>query len=271
MISEKIELLGKGLYTDIPDVLTMKATSTETELDYVGAEDFEQTMLDVILPRAVEEQVDFHKLLEIDFYWLCRCLRFLNFGPYFSVHAIYCPDCGQVRQEVRADLRTIPCKMLPDGFSNDIVLSKDDLIDYKSDIHLHLLTIQERINADNDKLFMDTASGKIKKEYARMCYMISSMGKDSDGNAISNKAAIETKLSPADRRILSQLVDELTDYGLRIGGTCTCPKCKNNKASFIAFVDDRFFRPSVGDIRAGRDLRSTREEEDTSGDKAAAV
>ena len=32
-ISEKITLLGKGLYKDIPDVLTLKAIPTASELD----------------------------------------------------------------------------------------------------------------------------------------------------------------------------------------------------------------------------------------------
>ena len=40
-ISEKIELLGKGLYDDIPDQLTLKNIPTASELDYVGAEDFD--------------------------------------------------------------------------------------------------------------------------------------------------------------------------------------------------------------------------------------
>ena len=55
MMSETIELLGKGLYTNIPDKLTLKAFPTTTELDYVGSEDFEQTMLDKIFPMCIEE------------------------------------------------------------------------------------------------------------------------------------------------------------------------------------------------------------------------
>ena len=49
MIAEKIELLGKGLYTDIPDQLTLKAIPTVSELDYVGSEDFEAMMTDFCL------------------------------------------------------------------------------------------------------------------------------------------------------------------------------------------------------------------------------
>ena len=64
-ISEKIELLGKGLYKDIPDTLTLTSIPTASELDYVGGEDFEKTMIDIILPKAVQESIDFNQLLEI--------------------------------------------------------------------------------------------------------------------------------------------------------------------------------------------------------------
>ena len=81
-LSEQIELLGKGLYSasksNIPDVLTIKSIPTVSELDYVGSEDFDKVMLDKILPAAVEEKINFRELLEIDYYWLCRCLRILN-------------------------------------------------------------------------------------------------------------------------------------------------------------------------------------------------
>lgn len=82
MVSERIELLGKGLYKDIPDILTLKSIPTASELDYVGSEDFERTMIDKILPAAVEESINFNNLLEIDYFWVCRCLRILNYGPY---------------------------------------------------------------------------------------------------------------------------------------------------------------------------------------------
>lgn len=39
-VSEKIQLLGKGMYKDIPDELTLNAIPTSAELDYVGGEDF---------------------------------------------------------------------------------------------------------------------------------------------------------------------------------------------------------------------------------------
>ena len=116
-ISEKIELLGKGLYKDIPDTLTLKAIPTASELDYVGGEDFQATMPDKIFPAAIEEQCNFRNLLEIDFHWVCRCLRILNYGPYFTTNAIYCPDCDQVSHgEYSVDLRNVDVKMLPQDF-----------------------------------------------------------------------------------------------------------------------------------------------------------
>lgn len=57
-ISESIELLGKGLYkgTGIPDVLTLQALPTISELEYISSEDFDDTMIDKILPQAVKEK-----------------------------------------------------------------------------------------------------------------------------------------------------------------------------------------------------------------------
>lgn len=63
----------------------------------------------------------------------------------------------------------------------------------------------------------------------------------------------------------------MTDYGLRAGGTVTCPKCHSNTAAFIALVDDRFFRPTLGDLRQWKRSRDTGSDEDVSGDKTAAV
>ena len=95
-ISETIELLGKGCYkNNIPDTITLTSIPTASELDYVGSEDFEQVMLDNILPKAVKEDIPFRELLEIDFQWICRCLRILNYGPYHTTNAILCDQCGQ--------------------------------------------------------------------------------------------------------------------------------------------------------------------------------
>jgi len=270
MMAEKIELLGKDVYTDIPKELTLKAFPTVSELDYVGAEDFEKTMLDIIFPQCIEEKINFHKLLEIDFQWICRGLRFLNYGPYHTVSAIICNKCGTVRGEWPVDLRTISCKPLPEKFNGDIIISKDEFIDYKKDVHLHLLTIQEALDARKDKLFK-RPNGTSNTRYARICYSISSMGNIKDITPVSAKHEIETEMSAADFKILEQVVSDLTDYGLRGGGKCQCPSCKSTEAAFIALPDDRFFRPTVGDIRKGRANRSVRGDENPSGDSSKAV
>lgn len=47
-VSEQIELLGKGLYQDkgIPNILTLEAIPTISELEYVSSEDFDKTMIE---------------------------------------------------------------------------------------------------------------------------------------------------------------------------------------------------------------------------------
>ena len=248
-ISEKIALLGKGLYKDIPDVLTLKAIPTASELDYVGGEDFQATMLDVILPKAVEEKIDFRQLLEMDFQWICRCLRILNYGPYFTTNAIYCPDCDAISHgDYQVDLRTVDVKTLPENFSNNIVISKDEFIDFNGDIVLHLPTIQEVMNADKDPLFADS-TGNGNHSLARLCYMIKAIDGNAKVSAPEIKFMIQNKLSDADYKILKAKATELTDYGLRAGGTTGCPKCGSHNAAYVALVDDRFFRPTLGDLR----------------------
>lgn len=256
-VSEKVQLLGKGLYTDIPDELTLKSMPTISELDYVGSEDFEATMLDKILPSAVEEKVDFHQLLEIDFQWVCRCLRLLNFGPYHTTNSIFCDKCGKTSYgEFQVNLQTIACKTLPEGFVNDIVIKKDEFIDFEGDIHFKLPTIQQTINAYKDKAFQ-TASGKVNRELARICYMITSIKGKSGLTPVEVKLMIQKDLSPADYLVLKERVDELSDYGLRAGGLAQCPKCGSKEAAFIALVDDRYFRPTVGNLREWKHDRSS--------------
>ena len=139
MISEKIELLGKGLYKNIPDQLTLKAIPTLSELDYVGSEDFDETMISKILPAAVEEKIDFNQLLEIDYQWVCRCLRLLNFGPYHTTNSIFCSNCGKTSYgEYQVDLRTIECKVLPEGFKNEIVIPKDSFLDFSGENYIRI-------------------------------------------------------------------------------------------------------------------------------------
>lgn len=258
-ISERIELLGKGLYKDIPDVLTLKSIPTASELDYVGGEDFQATMLDIILPKAVEEQVNFRQLLEIDFQWICRCLRILNYGPYYTTNAIYCPDCDHISNgDYQVDLRSIEVRTLPEKFTNSITITKDELIDFNGDIVLHLPTIQEMMNANKDALFKDK-NGDTNMGLARMCYMITSIGGNSKMSIPDIKFKIQHELSSADFLVLKQRATELSDYGLRAGGKTMCPKCGSKDAAFIALVDERFFRPTLGDLRTWKANRNAPE------------
>lgn len=250
-ISERIELLGKGLYGgEIPDILTLKNIPTASELEYVGGEDFITTMLDVIFPKAIEEKVDFRKLLEIDFHWICRGLRILNYGPYHTTNAIFCKGCGEVSKgEYQVDLRSVEVKTLPKDFTNSIKISRDEFIEFDGDIVLKLPTIQEVLNMTSDKLFT-TAKGDRDNDLARMSYMLKSFKGDSNFSPADAKYKIQNNLCDADYRILTQVVGELTDYGLRAGGSTVCPKCGSGEAAFIALVDDRYFRPTLGNLRA---------------------
>lgn len=257
-ISERISLLGRGVYKDIPDVLTLKSIPTASELDYVGGEDFQATMLDSIFPKAIEEQINFRDLLEVDFQWICRCLRILNYGPYYTTSAIYCTDCDTVSHgEYQVDLRTVDVKVLPEGFTNAITIKKDEFIDFEGDITLHLLTIQEAMNAAKDNLFKDP-SGDTNLPLARLCYMVKSIGGNSKLSATEVKFAIQNKLSDADYKILRARANELTDYGLRAGGKTMCPKCGSMNAAYVALVDDRFFRPTLGNLRAWKADRNAK-------------
>lgn len=269
MMSEKLALLGAGLYADTPGEITLKPFPTATQLDYVSAEEFEQNMLDSILPKCIEEEINCHKLLAIDFQWICRCLRFLNFGPYFTTNMIVCDSCGPIKGEYQVDLRAVDCKPLPEGFTNDIVIKKEDLVDSKDDIHLHLLTIQETLDMRKDKLFVKP-NGDINIDLARICYSIHKIGNQADITPVTAKLAVE-KLSPADYTILKQEVAELTDFGLRAGGHTVCPVCKSKGAAFFALADDKFFRPTVGDIRKGRDDRNLGWLKNTAGSETETV
>lgn len=257
-ISEKIRLLGAGLYTDIPDELTLNALPTVSELDMVSSEDFDMTMLDKILPSAVTEKVNFRNLLEIDYYWICRCLRLLNYGPYHTTTTIFCPKCGKTsRGAFQVNLETIDVKPLPAGFKNEVVLGKDKFIDFEGTVKLKLLTIQEMLNANKDKAFAGK-NGVVNRELARLCYMIKSIGDRQNLIPVEVKAYIEKYLTPADWVCLRTEANQLTDYGLRAGGIAQCPACSSNEAAFIALVDDRFFRPNMDNLRRWRDDRNKR-------------
>lgn len=271
MITEKIELLGKGLYENIPDVLTLSAIPTISELEYASGEDFDETMLEKILPKAVEENIDFKQLLEIDYQWICRCLRILNYGPYHTTNAIFCDKCGKTSYgEYIVNLNTIKCKPLPEGFVNDITISRDEFLDFDGDIHIKLPTIQKMLNSYKDKAFQ-TPDGKPMRELARICYMISSISGNSNLTPIEIKIKVQNELSSADYIILKDRVSELTDYGLRAGGATSCPKCGSPGAAFIALVDDRFFRPTMGDLRRWKHDRNTGKDQDVPGSTSAII
>ena len=270
-ITEKIELLGKGIYQNIPNELTLSSIPTVSELDYVGSEDFESTMLEKILPQAVTEKINFKDLLEIDFQWLCRCLRILNYGPYYTTNAVFCGECGSTSYgEYQVNLNAIECKPLPEGFKNDMIISRDKFIDFDKDIHIKLPTIQDMMNAYKDKAFQ-TASGKVNRSLARICYMIKSIGGKDTLTPVEIKLALLHDLSPADYVLLKNEVESLSDYGLRAGGSIQCPKCGNTNAAFIALVDDRFFKPTVGDLRRWKHDRNKRSEENTATDSSTNV
>lgn len=275
MISEKCELICKGQYNGtIPDVLNLKSIPTTSELDFVGSEDFDRVMIEKILPQAVEEKIDFNNLLEIDYQWLCRCLRILNYGPYHTVNTIWCSDCRSTTHgEYTVNLNTIPVVPLPAGFKNSITISKDEFIDYSEDVVIKLPTIREILTAYEDKAFK-ASNGEIDRELARICYCIKSMGKDNALTPYEIQMRIKGQFSAADYRILREVVSEVTNYGLRIAGTCPCPNCGSKEATFIALTDDKFFRPTLGDLRAWkRDKINSRTggDENTAGDKAEAL
>lgn len=253
MVSEKIQLLGKGLYKTIPDEITIQAIPTASELEYVSAEDFESTMLDKIFPKAIAETgCNWRELLEIDFHWICRCLRIINYGPYHNVNRIACESCGEIHKgDYLVDFRSIECLPLPDKFVNNIKIDKSKFIDFTKDITIHLPSIQEVLNSEKDKSF-----GSEEHQLARICYMIKSIGNESGMTPFEIKAYIQKHLSAADYIILKDEVDKATNYGLRAGGMCTCPKCNQLTASFLAFVNDRFFRVSVDALRKWRDDRN---------------
>lgn len=271
MISEKVELLGKGMYTDIPSVLTLKNIPTASELEYVGGEDFDKVMLDSILPSAVEESINFYDLLEVDYHWVCRCLRILNFGPYHTTNAIFCESCGKTSYgEYQVNLNTIECKSIPDGFVNEIKITRDEFLDFTGDITLKLPTIRQIMNAYKDKAFQ-SADGRTNRELARICYMITTIKGKGNLTPVEIKMLVQKELSAADYIILKNRVNELADFGLRAGGKAQCPKCGSMDAAFIALTDDRFFRPTVGNLREWKNNRGTGADKDISRGATATV
>lgn len=271
-VTEKIQLLGGAYYTgkNIPTVLTLTSIPTSSELDYVAAEDFDDTMINSILPRAVEEKINFNSLLEIDYQWLLRCLRIINYGPYFTTNYIYCDKCGGHQGDYTVNLNTIECKQLPEGSTGEFVIKKDEFIDFDKDVHVKLLTIKEALDCMKDGQFNDPATGKPNRRLARLSYMITSIGNEKFLNPIETRLHLLNDFSAADYQILKAMEKNLTDFGLRAGGHCTCPHC-GGSASFLAFVDDRYFRPTLDDLRRWKADKAKRQIEDAARSKTANV
>lgn len=269
-LTEKIELLGKGLYSNIPDELTLKSIPTASELDYVGAEDFDEVMLSKILPEVIEEDINPRELLEIDYYWVLRCMRLMNYGPYIDTSLIFCEDCGTTsRGNYMCNLETVECKTLPPNFVNCMKISKDEFIDFDKDIEISLLTIQEVLNSQKDKQFIDGA-GESNSQLASICYMIKKIG-PLPIDPVQARIQVKTKMSPADYVVLANKIKELQDYGLRGGGSTTCPKCGSQDARFIAFINEQFFRPTVDCLRKWADDRNRRKDENISRDETSEI
>lgn len=271
-ISEKIELLGGDYYKDvgIPKTLTLTSIPTASELEYVSAEDFDETMLASILPKAVEEKINFNALLEIDYQWILRCLRIINYGPYYTTNVIRCPKCGAKYGEFQVNLQGVDCIPLPPDFNGEFTIKRDEFIDYQGDVKFKMLTIREALNAMKDPQFEDKQDKKIDRRLARLCYSIKSMGTDVHLNPVEVRLKILKELSAADYVILKEMSKQLTNYGLRAGGNCICT-CGSKEAVFIAPVDDRYFRPTMGDLRTWKADKRKREAENTARGKADTV
>lgn len=251
MLSEKVVLIAQNAYKTIPNEIQINAVPTATELEYVGAEDFDRTMVNDVLPKVVEdsEGMDFSELYDFDYDWICRCLRMKSYGPFFTTNRIFCPNCGEVNKgEYKVDLRSVGVNVLPDGFVNKLVVDSDEFIDCKDSFTFKLLTIQDKMHIAQDTLF-DRADGTKNVALARICYKVKAIGSQKDLTPVDVRQYILNKMSAADYEILKDSIAKQSNYGLLAMGNTACPVCGSNDAYFIAMQQDKFFRPSVGDIK----------------------
>lgn len=251
MLSEKVVLIAQDAYSTIPNELNVNAVPTATELEYVGAEDFDKAMVNDVLPKVVDnsEGMDFSELYDFDYDWLCRCLRLKSYGPYFTTNRIFCPDCNDVhRGEYQVDLRSVPITPMPKGFVNDLTIDADEFIECKDRISFKLLTVKDKMHIDQDTMF-DRSDGTKNLSLARLCYQIKSIGNQKDMTPLDVRQYITKKMSAADYEILKDCVAKLTNFGMHVMGYATCPVCGSKNAYYIALQQDKFFRPSVGDIK----------------------
>lgn len=258
MLTETVELLGKNIYKDIPSTLTIKSLPISAELTMTGAEDFDSMMLHNILPKCIEPNIDFGKLLEIDYQYLCRCVRILNYGPFVTTRRIVCAECGSgdAGADTQVDITSVACTPIPEDITeNYFVISKNEFVDTKDNIGIKLLTINDVLSMRKDKQFKD-AKGETNTELARMCYSICSIGTRKALTPIDTYQFVTKQLSSADYILLKDEIVKRTNFGLRAGGHTKCPHCGNENAVFITFTDERFFRPTVEDIRKWRLARN---------------
>ena len=164
----------------------------------------------------------------------------------------------------------LPTFPLPEGFKNNFFIKRDEFLDFNGDIEVKMLTIGEAMQAYKDTAFQ-RPNGMINRELARDCYMIKSISGKINLSPIEIRLKLEKEMSSADFIILKDRINELSDYGLRAGGRCTCPNCHNTDATFIALVDDRFFRPTLVNLRTWKEDLGRRKAENTTGSKAEDV
>ena len=273
MLSEKVVLIAQDAYSTIPNELNVNAVPTATELEYVGAEDFDKAMVNDVLPKVVDdsEGMDFSELYDFDYDWLCRCLRLKSYGPYFTTNRIFCPDCNDVhRGEYQVDLRSVPITPMPKGFVNDLTIDADEFIECKDRISFKLLTVKDKMHIDQDTMF-DRSDGTKNLSLARLCYQIKSIGNQKDMTPLDVRQYITKKMSAADYEILKDCVAKLTNFGMHVMGYATCPVCGSKNAYYIALQQDKFFRPSVGDIKQYKSAIRSGDWEKLPGDPAKYV
>ena len=267
-MTEQVSLMGAGLYDGIPDTITISELPTASELDYVAADDFHEVMLTKILPKCIEEDFDPKKLFEFDYYWVLRCLRIMNYGPYVEVGRIFCANCNEYTDgPFQCDVTAVESKPVPPNVRDMLHISRNEFMNFQKDVDLKLLTIQDVLNSRKDKQFQD-ALGNHDSSFARLCYEITAIG-GIPADPVSTRTTIKSELSPADYRILQAVSRELLDFGLRSGGKVrhTCTNCGSDDGRFFVFVDEQFFRPSLDSLREWRKNRDRREDDDLHGVK----
>lgn len=232
-ITERVQLLGN--YQSIPKVLTISSLDTSKDMSLVGEEDYDSMLLFRVIPELVQEKVDLSELLEIDFRWLCRCIRILSYGSIHTTNSIFCNDCGKTSYgDYKVNLNTVICKPLPSLFDNQIILHKDEFIELTDIIIMKLPTIAQVLDAVADKRFDH-------RSIAEFCYSVLSINNKVMTDPAEVLQYLSQYVSVADYWIMKELYFHLSDYGLRSGGRTQCPHCNKNTGVFVALPDDRFF------------------------------